>query len=174
MPPFSCKLQCKKCRFPGCPKTTCIGLPFCPVHSRQVLHLRLKKSKTHGIGVFAAGPAGSIVFGKGAFITMFGGELLTPGQIKKRYGDTDGPYIGHVTGKKARDGACLRFAGSMVNHAPKSKANTKYRVLKNDLMLVAKRPIKANEELTVDYGYSSTWFPKTVPHKTTKTRFTWV
>lgn len=145
----------------------CIGLPYCTVHSRSIARLVLKKSGTHGLGIFAAGPRSSVVFKRGEPIGQFGGELLQTAQVKRRYGDLDGPYIAELSSKRSRDGACLRYLTSMTNHARGAKANSRYKPWgRTDLMLVAKRPIKGGEEVLVDYGGS---FPKgdKPPHQTT-------
>ena len=166
---FTCKLQCNKCAAPGCPRRVCIGLPYCKAHSRSLTGLQLKKSRSHGYDLFAAGIPGTTVFRKGDHIGRFGGELLGPAQLKKRYTHTEGTYVGELSRKRSRDGACRRSAVAMNNGASSAaKANARYKPTKDDLILVAKRDIKAGEEIKSWYGAKFKKGEKP-PHKTVRT-----
>ena len=168
MPAFSCPLQCQKCAYPGCSKTTCIALPFCPKHTREVCGLQMKKSGLHGKGIFAYGPAGTVVFGKGARVAYFGGELMGEAALRRRYGTGgDGPYVAAVSSKMSLDGACQRHLGAMINHGKGRDANVRYAGQGASLHLVAKRAIYAGEEIRVDYELGKTDIRNTTPfHKT--------
>lgn len=165
---FSCKLRCQRCVLPGCPNTTCVALPFCTRHLKEVCGLQLKKSGLHGRGIFAAGPPGSLVFQKGDKVAYFGGELLDQATLDRRYGEGGaGPYVASVSAKKALDGACLRSVGSMVNHGKGACANVKYAGRGGSLHMVAKRDIQSGEEIRVDYDLGTARITDTTQlHKT--------
>ena len=177
---FTCRLKAIRCREPStttgkqCRRHTVIGTGFCWQHLLMNHHLYIGKSKIPqaGMGVFAAGMPGSVVFKKGDVVVYYRGDPMTPEELFHRYNEFTAPYaVGSIKGKKLwnaqekrfvtgdlpiLDSACLRSVGAVVNHKPPLQCNTKWSVAVEDdhqeVCLRAIKPIRANDEIYVNYG----------------------
>lgn len=153
-----------------------MGLPFCTQHTNDLLHLRFGPSRSLSgtMGLFTTRP-----FASGDMLAPYGGEVLRDAaEVATRYGtgpDALGPYVLHRV-----DAACRRYVGSFANgafgalesranadavatahryHGPPRKSGSSYRgfrLTRDNLgikyWLVASRPIRAGDEVIMDYG----------------------
>lgn len=161
LPKFQCYVQSRQCSATSndghrCRRRVVMGLPYCYTHTLYRMHLRILPSQIEaaGKGVFAVDPTGGaneIVFRTGDKIAAYDGEALTDDQLQDRYGDFTAPYTLNVRRPRQRrtnlDAACERSLGSMFNH--RRNANAKFNGVG---VVIAKRNIRNNEEIFIDYG----------------------
>lgn len=140
--------------------------PFCSTHTRIALGLRVSASKIHGRGLFASSRGTG--FRTEDWIAPLIGEILDPGEFKRRYGSskTDtAPYVVKMEDDVGNtyyvDGACRRGVGHMANtwmdrvsgKSMPSKCNCV--IDKKDdgwPWLRATRTIYPGDEIIADYG----------------------
>lgn len=174
---FQCDVQEQHCRV--CNSPFFIGGPLCAEHTKTQFHVIVKKSliPNAGKGLFAWSPQGNandVVFKKGDFICIYGGEQITVAELERRYpGDITGPYAlrngAKCKGHYVEDAACVRGIGSLANHGG-NDSNAEYEYMTNPkgFILVASRDIRHDEEILCNYGESydlndSTYWNRTVP-----------
>lgn len=172
-----------------CHNNTVVGLPYCYAHTMSKLKLLVKASPTaghDGKGVFAHNVIAERgrVFKKGDDICRFFGETKTSAQIRRRYGSLDNvPYGIRLTQRIWVDSACVRSIGSLINHAPPSRANVKLRFQREDettmsIIIVAKHDINHGTELLINWNWEDLqdWrTPRQEHHRTYDCKFspTW-
>lgn len=97
--PLTCR-QCAAHTTSGsrCRARVCIGLPYCHVHSKTILHLRIGPSNIAGAGkgLFAFGGKGAtqdtIVFRTRDRIVDYTGKLMSRAELDALYGDHNAHY----------------------------------------------------------------------------------
>jgi SET domain-containing protein len=135
-------------------KTICtLTHPYCEEHTESELGLRVAQSSVPfaGLGLFTLKK-----IKKGAVALLYEGEKLTIDKYNKRYDKEGHGEYGMTLGKKhvidARETSSglgrfvCDFTGS------DKKANVEYLDNEGVIEIVAKKKIKAGEELLVDYG----------------------
>ena len=159
---FKCNLQCTRCggvkpNGQRCKARTCIGTPYCWQHLLKK-HLRIKTSTLPGAGkgLFAFDPTKtgqSGVFNEGDEIIQYDGEIVTTPAVTQKYGNDNAtaPYVIADT-EVTEDGACRRGTGAMANHQRGRTLNAEIKEKDGKLFLVAKRRIKHDAEIFIDYG----------------------
>jgi hypothetical protein len=107
-----------------------------------------------------------VVFRAGDIIIEYDGEKVPNDDLDERYGDYTAPY-GLKHGSNVEDGACRRGAGTLANHAPRSRANARYSFSTRDKVfrLVATKNIRNNKEIFCFYG-TDYHFNEPTSHKT--------
>jgi hypothetical protein len=165
--PFACTIACQQCAATTaagarCRARTCIGLPVCWQHLARQYRVAIRASTIPGggKGLFAADPRaapGTLVFRRGDIIVPYGSERVTRDQLTERYGEYTAPYGIHVSGTTYENGACARGAGSLANHAPRSRANAEYSTGRNAegqwySRLRATKGIRNGSEILSSYG----------------------
>jgi len=160
---FSCNLQCVRCTAQTtngrrCKLTTCIGTPYCWNHLLSLKKLRVKPSTNPraGRGLFAQSRhlgEDDIVFRNGDVIIEYDGEIVNDNTLDDRYGDYTAPYA-LKQGDHIEDGACQRGTGTLINHAPRSRANSRFSFSRNSrrFRIVATKNIRNNREIFCYYG----------------------
>jgi SET domain-containing protein len=104
---------------------------------------RIGRSKT-GLGLFATHE-----IKKGAFIVAYRGRRVTDAESARR--ETRGArYMFELNTRWAIDGSSRRNTARYVNHA--CRPNAEARIRKWKIAYVARRKIRPDEEITVDYG----------------------
>lgn len=155
-PTHSCMLETHRCEattaYGQCRRRVTIGLPLCWQHSQQVYGVRMAPSTIAGAG---RGLFATRDFQRGEVVCPYGGRLLTAGEVEQLYpGDTLAPYVERLSGKAARDAACVRGIGSMANGMPRREdSNAETFVRRNRVpWLRAIRRIRQGEEIFNHYG----------------------
>jgi len=154
--PFHCNLECRQCRAnthagSQCNKRSCKYLPYCAVHLRSILGLRVKRSniRNAGLGLFTVRDIAN-----GRVICPYSGELTNEEFIDERYGTaaTDiAPYV-YEDNNFGRDSACVRFVGAYANHSRQPNATFHTNRQDRTFELVSNRNIQAGSEILVNYG----------------------
>ena len=164
---FQANVQCLQCAAlkdngQRCRRRTCIGSPLCFQHLESIKHLKVKQTpEYHGVGLFAydrSKPDNAIVFRPDEIIVAYGGEVLTGEQINQRY-DYDGEEHTAPYGLQRRrprnsfeDGALLRSAGTLANHANRRQSNCDFVQFQGAMALKATKRIRNGQQILVDYG----------------------
>lgn len=174
---FRCNLECVRCVANNsnngrrCMLQSCIGTPYCWIHLLSVKHLRIKSSEKQGAGkgLFAMSKEhddNEVVFRAGDIIIEYDGEKVQNEELDDRYGDYTAPY-GLKHGRYVEDGGCRRGAGTLANHAPRSRANARFSFSTRDKVfrLVATKNIRNNKEIFCFYGRDYQ-FNEPTSHKT--------
>ncbi|CAN0081682.1 unnamed protein product, partial [Heterosigma akashiwo] len=91
------------------------------------------------------GVAKRFVFEKDDKIIEYKGDVLTLDQVKKRYGENQGPYIWNNEKGGYIDAACDRSAGSFVRTSDKSNAT--FESIDGKIWFIATQDIKEGEEI---------------------------
>jgi SET domain-containing protein len=120
--------------------STRICQPFCSVPRRIY---RIGRSST-GLGLFATAE-----IKKGAYIVTYRGRLIPNEEAEKREA-RGASYMFEYNSKWTIDGSSRRNIARYVNHACKPNAEALTR--KGRIVYVARRRIRPEEEITVDYG----------------------
>jgi SET domain-containing protein len=157
---FQCKLASERCTATNnkggrCKNQVVIGLPYCHVHSKQHLHLRVQESEIPGAGkgVFAFSRTGAgRVFDRQQFICEYLGEVLDGQEMDDRYGagDAVAPYAIQVSANRYIDGACRRGIAGVINHS--TQPNVEFYSYRGTIRMRALRNINHGTELKVNYG----------------------
>ena len=135
-------------------KTICtLTHPYCEEHTESELSLRVGQSTVPfaGLGLFTLKK-----IKKGDVALLYEGEKLTVDQYNKRYDKSGHGEYGMTLGKKhvidARktSSGLGRFVCDFTGS--ENKANVEYLDNEGVIEIVAKKKIKAGEELLVDYG----------------------
>lgn len=148
-----------------CKKRTVIGIRYCWQHLLKVKRLRIKASPISGKGLFAIdktqGPD-AIIFRPGDRIIAYDGERVSKETIDARYGEWTAPYGIRARAGVFENGATQRGVGTLINHADKKYANSRFSV-GNDhrVYFVATRIIRNNREILCPYGPSYRFNEKT-------------
>jgi hypothetical protein len=132
---FSCPIRCERCMGrtadgSRCARRACIGTPFCWVHARQLVGVRVRDFPSMGKGLVAAHPGSrrrgapvpdprQPVFRRGDFIMPYLGEVLTDAEFRRRYetgvDDSVAEYVIQDSTGRHVDGACRRTLPALVN-----------------------------------------------------------
>jgi hypothetical protein len=195
---FRCYLESAQCRAntitqrARCQNNAVVGLPYCYHHAKIHLNLVIKPSTNmnrDGKGVYAHSveprAQREVVFREGDVICHFYGQIRTRDDMNRRYGDVEqltAPYAIQITQNRFIDAACKRSMASMINHAPPSRANVRFKLQRGphgrvtQIAIVALRNILHGTELLIDYGYAQRGFrAQPLTHKTYDCRYsrTW-
>ena len=141
---------------PRCKRNVIIGSPFCFQH-RKNIRVGPSTLPNAGTGLFADNGTqnNAVVFDKNDQITDYHGENVSRAVISNRYGNrATAPYGIELNRDQAMDGALKRGLGTLINHQPKHKANTRFSVARNrqNVHLVATKKIRNHKEMFVNYG----------------------
>jgi len=98
-----------------------------------------------GLGLFAAKP-----FKKGAFVVRYTGRRVTDAESEKREA-RGARYMFEINSYWAIDGSSRRNIARYVNHSCRPNVETVVR-RPHRVVYVARRRIKPDDEITVDYG----------------------
>lgn len=109
---------------------------------KTAIKLETKKSKT-GLGLFAGEP-----IKKGTKIIEYIGEKITSAEADRR----GGMYLFELNSKWTIDGKDRKNTARYINHACGSAGNCEADVKNGHIWILARRDIKAGEELLYDYG----------------------
>jgi len=112
--------------------------------------LKIGRSRT-GLGLYTLAP-----IDKGACIVEYTGRRITQ---KEEY-TSRSKYLFEVTRKKTIDGQSRSNTARYINHSCSPNCAVKYR--KGRVFIFARRRIKADEELSYDYGkdYFDEWIKR--------------
>lgn len=102
-------------------------------------NLKVKRSRA-GLGLFTFDP-----IPKGACVIEYTGRVLTPEEEEK----SNSLYLFEVSKKKTIDGASRTNKARYINHS--CRPNCEIDISKERVYVMAKRNIKADEELSYDY-----------------------
>lgn len=184
---FKCYVKSGRCKAHvargnrRCNNTVIMGFPTCYAHTISHLKLLVKASEHaghDGKGVFAHNVVAERgrVFQQGDVITNLMGEVKSDAQMLRRYGSLDNvPYGILLLRDFWVDGACLRSLGTMINHAPASRANVGIRLVLQDnergvkVEVVALHDINHGTELLMNWNWRNmpSWrAPRPESHKT--------
>lgn len=134
------------CAIQDCSEPLGWSYPYCAQHLREIFGVCVKRSKVHGMGLFATRD-----FAAGESIVPFGGELVrSQKQLNQRYSAAGDPnctalYAVRVGGKFV----CalrLRFAWVYANFGRRPNAMMSKKGLE------ARTKLKRGAEILVDYG----------------------
>jgi SET domain-containing protein len=108
--------------------------------------LRLGASRIHRWGVYAeeAIPANRKVI-------EYTGQLISRRESKRRAESAPHVYLFTVDSYWFKDGAVGGSGAEFINHS--CDPNLRVLLMKGHILYMSKRPIKAGEELTVDYNF---------------------
>lgn len=101
--------------------------------------LSVRRSKT-GLGLFTNHP-----IEKGGFVIQYTGKVLTRKQADER----GGKYLFETSYNRFIDGSDRRNTARYINHS--CLPNCEIEIIRGNILVFAKRAIKAGEELTYDY-----------------------
>jgi SET domain len=165
---FDCTLQCQQCseNTAGgrrCKSRVCIGLTMCWAHLLKHHHLRVLPSTIPGAGkgLFArqnnrTTNTNSILFKVGDIVCPYNGAPTTDQELQARYGNFTAPYGLQVAGNTYENAACHRGVGSLINHAPNSRANVRFSRVRVESgwksVIRATKRIRDGSELFCNYG----------------------
>ena len=102
----------------------------------------VKRSKT-GLGLFAASD-----IPKGARIIQYTGKLISNEEADRHRGR----YLFTLDSEQTIDGSSRENLARYINHSCRPNADSD--VIGKEIWIVAKRKIKASEEVTINYGKS--------------------
>ncbi len=141
--------QCRRHQF--------LNLPYCFMHMKSVLHLKVKTStiENAGKGLFADNGSNDneIVFRKDDIICKYCGDDINENELVDRYGDYTGAYAIQVKNNLYEDAALYRGVGSMVNHTNnKTKINCRFSTNYREITIKATKNIRNGSELLISYG----------------------
>jgi SET domain-containing protein len=97
-----------------------------------------------GLGLFATAP-----IKRGAFIVAYTGRRIPDAEAERREA-RGARYIFEINSRWAIDGSSRRNVARYVNHSCRPNAEALLR--RRGIVYVARRNIKPDEEITVDYG----------------------
>lgn len=143
-----------------CERTTMVR-PLCPVHVHAMHRIMIDQQIDGNLGLYAYDPDDKtgrrIMFEAGdvVYYTDLPGESVSRAEINRRYGANPNivsPYgVTYCDGKTIYDGLFLRDVIMFCNTGP--DPNTEFVELESGcLALVAKRPVRNTQAITVDYG----------------------
>ena len=142
-----------------CKRRVVIGLPCCASHLPLKYKLQVRESLIPGAnkGVFAYDPnkgANDIIFRRNDDICPYNGEVINANTLKQRYGRATGPYAVELDKGIYEDAAVYRGIGSLINHKVEKLCNSILYLDEdvNRIMIIAKKNIRNNQELYVNYG----------------------
>ena len=110
--------------------------------NKSDLKLKVKKTIT-GLGLFAMEP-----IAKGTRIIEYTGEKITVDEANRR----GGMYLFEINSKWLIDGKDRKNTARYINHACGSAGNCKIDVKAGRIWIIAKKNIKAGDELSYNYG----------------------
>jgi hypothetical protein len=173
-PRFECALQRSRCRGTTvkgkrCKRSLAQVYGWCAQHARNELGVRVGDSPVAGKGLFATRDIPT-----NTTVAVYDGECLDDAQKIARYGrEGTAPYtVAYVRsprpGCKYADAACRR---SIAAYANQSRANTRLKQAKGQMVLVSTRRIRAGEEIFVNYN-NRHMYDVTMQHATGRSRRT--
>jgi SET domain-containing protein len=101
--------------------------------------LKVKRTQT-GLGLITEDP-----IKKGACIIEYTGRMLTPAELKT----VENQYLFEISKKKMLDGSVRTNTARYINHS--CRPNCVIDIYRGRIYVLAKRTIKAGEELNYDY-----------------------
>jgi hypothetical protein len=153
-----------------CKRFQIIGCGLCWAHLQSDRHLKVKSSTipNAGRGLFAYNKTDNrdIVFRKGDFIINYDGEKLNELQLNTRYGNSTAPYSIKVKNNYFEDGACRRSPGSLINHQPNARVNSRYSTNYRLIKIFATKNIRNGDEIFINYQDKYLFNEEGVEHKT--------
>lgn len=99
------------------------------------------KRSTTGLGLFATSD-----IAKGTRIIQYTGEIFSNSNTEKY----KGRYLFKITEKRTLDGSSRSNTARYANHSCRPNAYTE--IIRGKIWIIAKRKIKAGEEITYHYG----------------------
>ena len=108
--------------------------------------MRLGRSKIHRWGVYAAEPIPA-----GRKVIEYTGERISRRETRRRADQSEFTYLFTLDAYWTIDGAAGGSGAEYVNHS--CDPNLISRILKGHIIYMSLRPIKAGEELTIDYRF---------------------
>jgi uncharacterized protein len=116
---------------------------------RSSPRIQVRRSGVHGKGVFALAP-----LAKGERIVEYTGQLITWKQALRRHphdpADPNHTFYFHIDDGRVIDGKFGRNAAKWINHSCQPNCETDEDG--GRVWIIARRAIKAGEELNYDYG----------------------
>jgi hypothetical protein len=140
-----------------CRKRCQIGLSYCWIHLRSVLHLRIKDAGDMGKGLFADNGTtnNAVVFNSNEIILEYEGEPMNEIQRFQRYGDHTAPYGVGYNRDTFYDCGITRCAAGLINHRAHSEANCRFSVnTQNNRVRIKvqnRKKIRNGQQLTLSY-----------------------
>ena len=110
--------------------------------------LRIKPSKIHRWGVYAAEP-----IPKNRRVIEYIGEKISRRETKKRSNEREFNYLFTLDNYWTIDGSVNGSGAQYINHS--CEPNLISRIVKGHILYFTLRDIKKGEELTVDYHFSA-------------------
>jgi len=108
--------------------------------------LKVRKSRIHGWGVFAAQPIPA-----GSDVIEYVGEIVTPQEYCQRVTNADEVYAIEIDETRTIDGAVGGSGAEIINHS--CSPNMQYRRVGDHVFVRSIRSIEVGEELTADYRF---------------------
>ncbi len=108
--------------------------------------MRLAQSKIHRWGVYA-----TEAIPPNRKVIEYTGELISRRETKRRADSAEMIYLFTVDSYWTKDGSVGGSGAEYINHC--CEPNLRTVILKRHILYVSLRPIKAGEELTVDYRF---------------------
>ena len=103
-------------------------------------HLVVRRSASSGLGLFTLDP-----IARGMCIIEYQGKVLSPEELDK----TRSKYLFEISKKKTIDGSMRSNTARYINHS--CKPNCEIDIWGGRVYVIAKRNIRAGEELSYDY-----------------------
>jgi hypothetical protein len=143
-----------------CRKRCQIGISYCWIHLRSVMHLRIKDTGGDmGLGLFADNgdpTSEAIVFRSGDNVIEYEGEPMNDAERLERYGGHTAPYMVAFNENTLYDCAISRCVGGLINHAPHSTANCAFSTNNvNNRVRVKVQPgknVRNGQQIRVSYN----------------------
>jgi len=135
-----------------CKNISCIRLPYCHVHAKKLLGLKVMKSTIPhaGCGLFTIKD-----IKKNNIICEYFGEELTERQFEQRYPLKNSKYIFQKNKNTFIDSLCIRSLAAMSNtKVLKKDCNARFSISRDRkrVNIIATKNIKANMEIFTYYG----------------------
>jgi hypothetical protein len=108
--------------------------------------LRIGRSKIHGWGLYAVQD-----IPPNRKVIEYTGERISMTEARRR---RDSPYLFVLDDRCMIDGAVRGSGAELINHS--CAPNLVTRIVKGHILFMSLRPIRKDEELTVDYNYDDT------------------
>lgn len=96
----------------------------------------------------------SVIFRTNSTITAYNGHTITKAKNERRYLDKTSPYGVQLRNEnEVSDGACHRGVGTLINHAPESRANAKFSFSRNGVLQIkATKDIRNHSQIFINYN----------------------
>ncbi|KAL1506954.1 hypothetical protein AB1Y20_007818 [Prymnesium parvum] len=111
------------------------------------LRVRVAPSPLKGLGVFADQPCGP-----GRHVGRYVGELLNLTQLLDRYAAEPPVYVYRLSASWSIDARASTHFSRWINHDAQPNLHARPSASRRRVELLAMRPVRVGDELTVDYG----------------------